>query len=241
VSKLLTCILLACTLGTVEKAEQWTSSDAALTAVRFKTMANDPVAVRGFLQRFPKGADLHIHLSGAVYAETYVEWAVEDGLCLLLVHWAVTAPPCDAAEGRPPIAEALDQRVVTRDQVINAWSLRGFVAGQPTGHEQFFASFGRFGAAIEGRTGEMLAEVAARAGAQNVRYLELMASYGTWAASDLGARSAGIRIWTSCTGSSSMQGWRSWWGRLEPRSRATSIACALSSAAMGRLPIPAAT
>jgi adenosine deaminase len=186
-SKLLTGFLLACVLATAGNAER-ASNDAALTAIRFETIANDPVAVRGFLQSFPKGADLHIHLSGAVYAETYVEWAVEDGLCLLLVHWAVASPPCDAAEGRPTIGEALDQRVVTRDQVINAWSLRGFVPGQTTGHEQFFASFGRFGAAIEGRTGEMLAEVAARAGAQNVRYLELMASYGTWAASDLGVQ-----------------------------------------------------
>jgi adenosine deaminase len=188
VCKLLTGLLLACALATAGSAEQSVSNDAAFTAVRFETIANEPVALRGFLQRFPKGADLHSHLSGAVYAETYVEWAVEDGLCLLLVHWTVAVPPCDAADGRPTIGEALDQRIVTRDQVINAWSLRGFVAGETTGHEKFFASFGRFGAAIEGRTGEMLAEVVARAGAQNVRYLELMVSYGTWAASELGAQ-----------------------------------------------------
>jgi adenosine deaminase len=184
--KLLAGLLLAGVLATSGNAERWATSDAVLTALRLEVLANDPVFLRGFLQRLPKGADLHSHLSGAVYAETYVEWAVEDNLCLILVGWTVASPPCDAAQGRPAIGEALDQRIVTRDQVINAWSLRGFVPGATTGHSQFFGSFGRFGAANEGRTGAMLAEVVARAGSQNIRYLELMVSYGMGAARQLG-------------------------------------------------------
>ncbi len=35
-----------------------------------------------FLDSFPKGADLHVHLSGAVYAETFIRDAGEDGLCV---------------------------------------------------------------------------------------------------------------------------------------------------------------
>jgi adenosine deaminase len=185
--QLLRGLLLAGVLATAADAEPWTSSDAVVTAARLDAIAEDPVALRGFLQRFPKGADLHSHLSGAVYAETYVAWAVEDGLCLIVARWTVAPPPCDAAEGRPALGEALEQRIVDRDHVINAWSLRGFVPGEQTGHGQFFGSFGRFGAANEGRTDEMLAEVAARAGAQRVRYLELMVSYGMRAARDLGA------------------------------------------------------
>lgn len=38
-----------------------------------------PNAVRAFVQRLPKGADLHSHLSGAVYAEHYLQWAAADG------------------------------------------------------------------------------------------------------------------------------------------------------------------
>ena len=33
-----------------------------------------------FLKPFPKGADLHMHLSGAVYAETFIAEAVRQGL-----------------------------------------------------------------------------------------------------------------------------------------------------------------
>ena len=35
-----------------------------------------------FLKPFPKGADLHMHLSGAVYAETFLAEAAEQGLCV---------------------------------------------------------------------------------------------------------------------------------------------------------------
>ena len=30
----------------------------------------------------PKGADLHSHLTGAVYAESYIEWAAVMPLCI---------------------------------------------------------------------------------------------------------------------------------------------------------------
>src|ERR1035437_3327928 len=39
-------------------------------------------ALRAFLDQFPKGADLHVHLSGAVYAETFIRDAGENGLCV---------------------------------------------------------------------------------------------------------------------------------------------------------------
>ena len=41
-----------------------------------------PETLRAFLSDFPKGADLHVHLSGAVYAETFIRDAGEDGLCV---------------------------------------------------------------------------------------------------------------------------------------------------------------
>src|ERR1700761_885567 len=44
------------------------------------------------LKTMPKGADLHMHLSGAIYAETFIEEAARDGLC---------ATPVDP--GRPAV------------------------------------------------------------------------------------------------------------------------------------------
>jgi adenosine deaminase len=37
--------------------------------------------MRAFLHRMPRGGDLHVHLSGAVYAERFIAWAAQDGLC----------------------------------------------------------------------------------------------------------------------------------------------------------------
>src|SRR5208337_2576719 len=41
-----------------------------------------PEALRAFLYRMPKGADLHSHLSGAIYAESWIRAAGEDHLCV---------------------------------------------------------------------------------------------------------------------------------------------------------------
>ena len=52
--------------GTFTKAE-------ARTALIYEAnLHQGPEALRAFLEDFPKGADLHVHLSGAVYAETLI-------------------------------------------------------------------------------------------------------------------------------------------------------------------------
>ena len=53
-----------------------------------------PPAVRAFLDQFPKGGDLHVHLSGAVYAETFIRDAGEDGLCVDPAALSFAEPPC---------------------------------------------------------------------------------------------------------------------------------------------------
>src|SRR5258707_8501585 len=39
-------------------------------------------ALRAFLYTMPKGTDLHVHLSGAVYAESFLRAAGQDDLCV---------------------------------------------------------------------------------------------------------------------------------------------------------------
>lgn len=135
-------------------------------------------ALRAFLAAMPKGGDLHNHLSGAVYAESWIDQAAGDGLCVDLVSLSLldkakaSAPDCGA--GRRPAADALaDQHFY--DALVDAFSLRGFVptAGH-SGHDQFFDSFARFNAVGPQHLGAWLAEVSTRAGAQNEQYLELM-------------------------------------------------------------------
>jgi len=149
-----------------------------------------PPALRAFLQAMPKGGDLHSHLSGAIYAESYLRWGAQDGLCVdrgrLALVRCDAACPQEAADACPdvaPIRTAVADRTF-RGRLIDALSVRNYEIYARSGHDQFFATFGAFGAA-GGRPAEMLAEVMARAGAQNILYLELMVSPGMAAAAGM--------------------------------------------------------
>src|SRR5215813_6122715 len=60
-----------------------------------------PAALRAFFNQMPKGADLHVHLSGAVYSESFIRAAGEDGLCVDTALLAFTKPPVNGDSGNP--------------------------------------------------------------------------------------------------------------------------------------------
>jgi len=129
-----------------------------------------PTEASRFFRDLPKGGDLHNHLSGSVRTEYLIQLAAEDGLCVDSTMTAV-APPC--AAGSRPAADALTDAGF-RQKVVRAWSMQDFPEGE-SGHDHFFAAFGKFGAATSHR-GKMLADVAGTAAAQNQTYLETMVS-----------------------------------------------------------------
>ena len=149
------------------------AASSSLRAERyFKSVRDQPPLAVDFLGRMPKGGDLHNHLSGAVYAESYIDYAAADGLCVDLATITLVAPPCG---DRPPASRALTDASL-RNQLIDAWSMRNFhpTPDDRSAHDHFFAAFGRFGPATNGHTEDMLAEVAHRAAAQHEIYMELM-------------------------------------------------------------------
>lgn len=164
------------------------AGDGAATAARFEMLKSArPAELTAFLRAMPKGGDLHNHLVGTVYAENFIAWAIADGRCLVVAEQSIAPAPCDAKAGRPPIAEA----VATADaynRLIDALSTRNYALREVSGHNQFFATFARFGAASAGRGGEMLAEAMRRAADQNIAYLELMDSPGMAEARTLGSQ-----------------------------------------------------
>ncbi len=141
------------------------------------------------LRSMPKGADLHMHLSGAVYAESFIDEGARDGLCAAPVNRGTPPVPtgqdalhfvapqdskpdkCD--RGEVPVSDAFKNQALY-DDLIDSFSMRAFVASEGiNGHDQFFATFARFGG-LKDHSGEWLDEVAARAAAQNEQYLEVM-------------------------------------------------------------------
>lgn len=144
------------------------------TVAYFDRVRNDPARLVPFLRAMPKGGDLHNHGSGAVYAESYVRWAVEDGLCVDIAELAVKPTPCDAAAGRPPLRDALAHDGSLHDRLVDSMSMRNKDKSPKSGHDQFFDAFAKFDAASKPRGAEVIAEATARAAAGNLQYLELM-------------------------------------------------------------------
>ena len=159
--------------------------DAEEIGHRLDAVRTDKVKLEAFLRPFPKGADLHNHLSGAIYAESFLKWAAADGLCIDRRRLALTEPPC--RNEMVPATTALDDRNLY-DALVTAFSMHDFLPDDETGHDHFFATFDKFAPAEAAREGDMLAEALQRAASDHVVYLELMWSPGMPEARKLGKK-----------------------------------------------------
>jgi adenosine deaminase len=156
--------------------------DAIVTAEQFETARENHTTLRAFLHRMPKGADLHTHLSGAVYAEHYIAWAAQEGFCVDSQNVVLAKPQCDRPGARP-ISDAIrDQKLY--DRLVNAFSMRDFLPtpAVPTGHDEFFAVFDRFGAVSGSHFADMTVDQLKRYDVENVQYVEFMVS--AWCPND---------------------------------------------------------
>ena len=153
--------------------------DTMVTAARFSALrANDHTGLRAFLKAMPKGADLHVHLSGAVYAEDFIGWAAAAKLCVQRSDYKIVAPDsqqqCVAPQTRPAADALTDQSFY--DDVVNALSMRNYIPSlsEPSGHDQFFVTFGKYGEISWRVPGQMTALLLRRYAAEQVQHTELM-------------------------------------------------------------------
>jgi adenosine deaminase len=175
------CLLSAITFG--EPRMALTPAEAKTERAFESARKSGPLTMRAFLMQMPKGADLHIHLSGAVYAESWIRAAGEDGLCVNPASMSFersaamtrSVPPQPVCGGPRVAASSVPDNAALYDGLVDAFSMRSFVASAGvSGHDHFFATFARFGGTSPSHGGEWLDEVATRAAAQNEQYLELM-------------------------------------------------------------------
>src|SRR5258708_5228937 len=152
-------------------------------SLNLEAARSNPLQLRNLLFRMPKGADLHNHLSGAVYAESWIRAAADDHLCLdpsaLQGTKSVFSKPESqesqaCSNGKIPTADVYKDQVLY-DDLIDSFSMRGFVPSPGvTGHDQFFRTFARFGGTSHHHLGEWLHAVAIRAVRQHEQHLHLM-------------------------------------------------------------------
>ena len=160
-------------------AERPSVSAEARTASYFESIRKDPNLLVAFLLEMPKGGDLHNHLSGAIYAETLIDWAKEQRACVDPKTFYLT-PSLKLSTGDPycpaptVLAETALANLVLYRGMVDAFSMRNWELSGQSAHDHFFDTFDKFGAATHGNTGPMLAETAARAASQREIYQELM-------------------------------------------------------------------
>lgn len=159
---------------------------AALEAVR-----DDPQGLMQFLVAMPLGGDLHHHLSGGVYAETYLAWAEQDGIYCIQTSDTSLSTTCGDGNDVPVPTGREDLYL----DVVRAWSMFDFdpALGQSAA-DHFFATFAKFGAISGTQHGRMLADIRRRAANENVLYVEPMLT------SNSTARSLGEGLWASLGG-----------------------------------------
>ncbi len=144
------------------------------TAARYDVAIKNPVTMKAFLKDVPKGGDLHNHLTGAVYAETFLAWAAADGNCInSTTHRAVFSSQCTPDTQATPSPGA-----PFFDEVVRAWSMKDFVPGAETGRTHFFATFGKFGLVAGNHRDQGIADVLRRAADENQLYVETMFNMG---------------------------------------------------------------
>src|SRR5580692_10149209 len=110
-----------------------TNMDQRLSALR-----KSPPELYAFLYKMPKGADLHNHLAGAVYAENFIEAAIEQHLCV--DKTALSLVQCG-----PGLVDAAMIRTdnTLRNALIDSLSMRDFVPGKQSAEEHFFDTFNK--------------------------------------------------------------------------------------------------
>jgi adenosine deaminase len=170
-------------VSTAQTAEQ-------KTAHYLDSIRHQPSLLLAFLHDMPKGGDLHNHLDGAVYAEDFIDFAASDGMCIDRTTSRLIAPPCDSCEkytAKPAIRCAYDDHVLY-GQIVDAWSMRNWHAGDESGHDHFFGTFDKFIPASNAHVAEDVSTVINRAAKEHVQYIEFMHTADGMAAAQLGLK-----------------------------------------------------
>lgn len=148
--------------------------EKAVSAI-FDQIATDPLRLRIFLAEMPKGGDLHNHLGGSVYAESFLSWAAGDGYCIDETGTRLVPPPCPAAKS---VERAQTDNPFAYGKLVDALSMRGFQQGvgrdEASGHDHFFSTFERFISLSDAHVPQIMAETRRLAADDRVSYLEEM-------------------------------------------------------------------
>jgi adenosine deaminase len=183
-------LLLAACAATAQTAPDTTLTPEQKTSRYLDSVRHQPSLLLAFLRDLPKGADLHNHLGGAIYAESLINFAAQNGQCVDRVTARLLRTTCDSCEKytNKPAVKCAFQDQLLYNTMVDAWSMRNWHAAEESGHDHFFGTFDKFFPAFDQHIGDALAEVVAHAAADHLQYVELMHTADDMQAAQLGAK-----------------------------------------------------
>jgi hypothetical protein len=155
------------------------SDDRSLESV-WNEIRSDPDKLETFIQQLPKGGDLHHHLLGSVYAETFLQIALEQNMWIDTVSFQLHSD--SSGSGIVPVFRAGALVSDFENRLINTWSVRNLDTTKTSGHDHFFSTFFKFQPAFVGNELRSLEEVIGRAHQNGLVYIET--SFLHWAVQD---------------------------------------------------------
>ncbi|MDC9581026.1 hypothetical protein PSI15_05470 [Xenorhabdus sp. PR6a] len=186
-------MLFPCQLNTGELTTALAKENETATAHFFNRLveSKDPdiAELTMALKMMPKGGDIHIHYSGAIYAETYLDWVGDKGYCIydrsdptldIEIYQIETRQKNQLPQKNQPFC--LDKRAVIANNAfyrkwLKAWSDKDFhnhYHPQKAPDQQFFDTFNYFRPLSHQILKDGLAKLKNRAKHENVQYLEIM-------------------------------------------------------------------
>jgi len=186
-SSLLIALALAGAADAAARANGPSANEAATARHYAALIAGEPktAELTLFFSQMPKGGDLHHHYSGALYAESYVDFLDKQGVCVNKHTYKIETDKAaiEAERAKPAAARnCLSTAEVYADdatyrELLQRWSSKDFAnhgALQPPPDRQFFQTFGYFGPVSNANFHEGLVEIKQRALRENVGYIETM-------------------------------------------------------------------
>jgi len=168
-------LMATCGFSSLVWAEAET--DEQVTATYYEKMLQQEPIQRArlnlFMNKLPKGGDLHHHYTGSIYAETYLDWIKEKGWFINTETLRIEKEKTDDNVDVPHLMK--DGLLVAR--VLGTWSIKDFYNHEsnkipPT--NQFFRTFRYFSPISDADFEAGLNILKTRAKFENMIYLETM-------------------------------------------------------------------
>lgn len=147
-----------------------TNSDLVAVSAYFASIRDNPNELRAFFLAWPKGGDIHNHLTGAVYAEDVIDISARHRLLVDPSTGQLVAN--SSASGLVPVSSVYSNSTLYAS-LVDDWSMRDYPANTGSGRLWFFKIFGLINPATN-YMGELIATIRDRAAGENVMYIETM-------------------------------------------------------------------